>query len=97
MECRTPAKQEHWGHEKKAILAPQLSAEHCYMSLGDIRFVPRRWVLAFFLGFLNFSSDVPNFVPLGGGGGYVYTFLESLRKGRFRNVCVGAGGRWTHF
>ena len=61
------------------------------ISLGDIRYAPTWWVLALFLGFVNFWSNAPKCRLWGGGGVCVY-FLKSVRKGRFRNVWVGGGG-----
>ena len=59
------------------------------ISLGDIRFMPMRWVLALFLVSLNFWSNAQNFVPL---RGVSVDFLKSARKGRFGNVCIRGGG-----
>ena len=42
-----------------------------YISLGIIQSAPTQWVLAFFLGFMNFGPMRQKFVPL---GGYVYIF-----------------------
>ena len=56
------------------------------ISLGDIRYVPLRWVLTLFLSFLHFWSDVPKFHSLA-----CAYFLKSVRKGYFRNVWVKGG------
>ena len=58
------------------------------ISLGDVHSAPTRWVLALFLGFVNFWSNAPKFRPFGGCMCY---FWKSVRKGHFRNVWVGGG------
>ena len=60
------------------------------ISLGDIHCAPTRWVLAFFLDFFNFSSDVPKYRSLGGGGGICILF-EICVKRPFQK-CMGWGG-----
>ena len=40
------------------------------ISLGDIRCPPTWWVLALFLGFMNFWSNAPKFRPVGGDSLY---------------------------
>ena len=59
------------------------------ISLGDIQNAPTWRVLVLFVGFLNFWSVAPTFVPW--GGGVCVYFLKSVRKCCFRNVCVGGG------
>ena len=49
----------------------------------------------FFGFFSTFGLMHQNVVTLGGGGGVC--FSKSVRKGRFRNVWVGGGGRWSQF
>ena len=77
----TSAVQSQWGLGLWADSATHpviVQAPHTaiHISLGDIQSVPTWWVLAFFPGFLNFSSDAPKYRSLGGGG-YVY-FLKSV-------------------
>ena len=51
---------------------------------------PTRWVLALFLGFVNFWSNAPKFRPFGGGGMCIF-FLKFVRNTSFRNVWVTGG------
>ena len=60
------------------------------ISLGDIRYAPTRWVLALFLGFVNFWSNVPKFRPFWGG---MCILFEICEKGPFQK-CMGLGWGW---
>ena len=92
-------------HHADCTTAVAYDMAHCFtargtetqgcISLGDIRSAPTRWVLALFLVFMNFWSNVPKFRPV--GGGLCVYFLKSVRKGRFRNVWVGGGGGMITF
>ena len=68
-------------------------------SLGDIHKLPTLCVLALFRIFYKFCFDVHTFFPMSShrGGGVCVYFFKSVRKGHFRNVWIGGGGRWSHF
>ena len=65
--------------------APRLDGNCGNISLGDIRYMPTQWVLALFLGFLNFWPDAPKFRSLEGGGGIIFGICE---KSLFQK-CTG--------
>ena len=60
------------------------------ISLGIIQSAPTQWVLALFLGFMNFWSNAPKFRPVGGGGGMCMLF-EICEKRPFQK-CMSWGG-----
>ena len=104
LDCRLGSWGERVGTSSppsKCIPAPHPDKNNYTnsISLGDIQSAPTRWVLAFFPGFLNFSSDAPkyralghpmrrNIVPLGGG---ICILFEICVKRPFQK-CMGWGG-----
>ena len=57
------------------------------ISLGDIRYAPTRWVLALFLGFVNFCSNTPKCHLFGGG---VMCILFEICEKRLFQKCRAA-------
>ena len=68
----------------------------CNISLGDIRYAPTQWILALFLGFVNFWSNAPKHCLFFLRGGMCILF-EMCEKRPFQKCMGWGGGRWSHF
>ena len=76
-----------WGREASSAQICMYVYARIRKSLGIIQSAPTRWVLALFLGFMNFWSNAPKFRFVGGGG----ILFEICEKRPFQK-CMGWGG-----
>ena len=75
------------------LLVESMSYGSACISLGDSQNAPTRWVLALFVGFLNFWSAAPNFRSVVWGG--MCILFEICEKRPFQK-CMGWGRVGCH-